>query len=136
MTTKTAASPPESRQSADTGQAHDVIAAARARNGQWLLAGLLLSGAAQLVAIAVLTSADPIPVSWWSLLLAIAPAPLAAVAAFAPRPVAKVAVVAVLAAVIAGLVGGIAHNGLFFAPALLTLIVGGWRLWRVGDREA
>jgi uncharacterized membrane protein len=50
----------------------------------WRRAALLLAGAAQLITISALLSADPIPVTWSSLLLAIAPALLAAAAAFMP----------------------------------------------------
>lgn len=122
--------------SADAGRLTEVtsryiVPAPRARNGQWLLAGLLLAGAAQLIDIAVLTSADRLPASWWLLLLATAPAPLAAVAAFAPPEVARLAVVMVVAALVAGVIGGITHNGLFFAPALVALVIGGLRLWKV-----
>jgi hypothetical protein len=129
MTVKTAEG------SSDAGRLTEVtppyiVPAARARNGQWLLAGLLLAGAAQLIDVAVLTSADRLPASWWALLLATAPAPLAAVAAFAPLRVARLAVVAVVAVLIAGIVGGITHNGLFFAPALVALVIGGLRMWR------
>ena len=132
MTVRTAES------SADGGRQTEVtpryiVPAPRARNGQWLLAGLLLAGAAQLIAVAVVTSADRIasPAPWWLVLLATAPAPLAAIAAFAPLAVGRVAVVAAVAAVFAGLIAGITHNGLFFAPALVALIIGGARLWRV-----
>lgn len=130
MTANTAESPSETRRPAEVTPAH-IVPAARARNGQWLLAGLLLSGAAQLIDIAVLTSADRLPASWWALLLAIAPAPLAAVAAFAPPRVARLAVVVAVAVLVAGIVGGIIHNGLFFAPALVAMAVGGLRLWKV-----
>jgi hypothetical protein len=51
----------------------------------WRRAALFLAGAAQLITISALLSADPIAVNWASLLLAVAPAPLAAAAAFA-RP--------------------------------------------------
>ena len=44
----------------------------------WRRAALFLAGAAQLITISALNSADPLPVTWASLLLAIAPAPLAA----------------------------------------------------------
>lgn len=130
MTVKTAEG------SADAGRQTEItpryiVPAARARNGQWLLAGLLLAGAAQLIDVAVLTSADRLPTSWWALLLATAPAPLAAVGAFAPPKVARLAVVVVVAALVAGIIGGITHNGLFFAPALIALVIGGLRLWRL-----
>lgn len=131
MTSKTTEIPTDAGRLAAVAPAH-IVPAARARNGQWLLAGLLLCGAAQLIDIAVLTSADRLPASWWTLLLATAPAPLAAVAAFAPPMVARLAVVAAVAVLVAGIIGGITHNGLVFAPALVALVVGGVRLWRAG----
>ena len=57
----------------------------------WRRGALILAGAAQLITISALTSADPLTVTWASLLLAIAPAPLAAAAAFAPAPVNRLA---------------------------------------------
>jgi hypothetical protein len=39
-----------------------------------------LAGAAQLIAISALVGADPIPATWSSVLLAVAPAPVAALA--------------------------------------------------------
>ena len=65
-----------------------------------------------------------------SLLLAIAPAPLAAAAAFAPAPVNRLAAVAGVLALAAGIAGGIVHIGLFFVPALVVLAIGGMKLWR------
>jgi hypothetical protein len=96
----------------------------------WLRGALILAGAAQLITISALTSADPLAVTWWSLLLAIAPAPLAAAAAFAPAPVNRLAAVAGVLALAAGIAGGILHIGLFFVPALVALAVGGVKLWR------
>src|ERR1700683_3077159 len=52
----------------------------------WMRGALILAGAAQLITISALTSADPLAATWWSLLLAIAPAPLVAAAAFTPVP--------------------------------------------------
>jgi hypothetical protein len=75
----------------------------------WRRGALFLAGAAQLVTISALTSADPLAVTWSSLLLA------------------AVAGVLVL---IAGIAGGIVHTGLFFVPALVVLAVGGVKLWR------
>jgi hypothetical protein len=91
---------------------------------------MLLAGAAQLITISALLSADPLAVTWWSLLLAIAPAPLAAAAAFAPPRLNLLAAVAGVAVLIAGIVGGILHIGLFFVPALVVLAVGALKLWR------
>src|SRR5271157_6130106 len=97
---------------------------------RWLLAALLLAGAAQLITISALVSVDPLAVTWWSLLLAIAPAPLAAAAAFAPAPVNRLAALADLLVLNAGIAGGILHIGLFFVPALVALAVGSVGLWR------
>jgi hypothetical protein len=97
---------------------------------RWLLAALLLAGAAQLITISALLSVDPLAVTWWSLLLAIAPAPLAAAAAFAPAPVNGLAALADLLVLVAGIAGGILHIGLFFVPALVALAVGSVGLWR------
>ena len=94
----------------------------------WLRGALLLAGAAQLVTISYLVAA--LPVSWSSLLLAIAPAPLGAVAAFAPAPVARLAAVLGVAVLIAGTAGQATHAGLLFLPALLVLAVGTVMIWR------
>jgi hypothetical protein len=94
----------------------------------WLRGALLLAGAAQLVTISYLVAA--LPVSWSSLLLAIAPAPLGAVAAFAPAPVARLAAVLGVAVLIAGMAGQATHAGLLFLPALLVLAVGTVMIWR------
>ena len=61
-----------------------------------------------------------------ALLLAIAPAPLAAVAAFAPPRAARVAVVAAAA----GIARQVTYAGLFFVPALAALAGAAVRLWR------
>ena len=91
---------------------------------------MLLAGAAQLITISALNSADPLAVSWASLLLAIAPAPLAAAAAFAPARLNLLAGVAGIVVMVAGIAGGILHIGLFFVPALVVLAVGTVKLWR------
>jgi hypothetical protein len=96
----------------------------------WRRRALLLAGAAQLITISALVSVDPLGASWWSLLLAIAPAPIAAVAAFGPGPVARVAAWAGAAVMFAGLIGGVLHTGLFFAPALIAMVVGAVKLSR------
>ncbi len=96
----------------------------------WLWGALILAGAAQLITISALVSADPLAVTWSALLLAIAPAPLVAVAAFAPAPVARPAAVVAAVVLVAGIAGAILHTGLFFVPALAVLIVGGLKLWR------
>ena len=96
----------------------------------WRRAALLLSVAAQLITIAALEGADPLAVTWAALLLAIAPAPLAAVVAFAPAPVARLTAMLDAAVLVAGILGGILHTGLFFVPALAALAVAGVKLWR------
>jgi hypothetical protein len=108
------------------GSASSPLPASRA----WLRGALFLAGAAQLITISALVSADPLAVTWSALLLAIAPAPLVAVAAFAPAPVARPATVAAAVVLVVGIVGTILHTGLFFVPALAVLIVGGLKLWR------
>ena len=99
----------------------------------WRVGAFLLAGAAQLITIAALLSVDPLTATWAALLLAIAPAPLAAAAAFTPPSVAKPATVAAAAVLVAGIAGAILHTGLFFAPALVALAVGGLRMWREQD---
>ena len=103
-----------------TGCAELAVAVGRAHPGR----------AAQLITISALVSADPLAVTWSALLLAIAPAPLVAVAAFAPAPVARPAAVVAAVVLVAGIAGAILHTGLFFVPALAVLIVGGLKLWR------
>jgi hypothetical protein len=95
----------------------------------WRWAALFLAGAAQLVTISALVGADPIPASWSSLLLAVAPAPVAA-AAFAPAPVNLLAAVAGAAVLAAGIAGQLTHTGLFFVPALVMLATAAVKLWR------
>ena len=101
----------------------------------WRRGALILAGAAQLITISALTSADPLAVTWASLLLAIAPAPVAAIAAFAPAPVSRLAAAAGVLVLIAGIAGSIVHTGLFFVPALVVLAVGGVKLQREQGRS-
>jgi len=108
---------------------------------RWLFAAFLLAGAAQLITISALLSADPLGASWSALLLAIAPVLLAAIAAFAPVAMARPAVVLAVIAVIVGVIGSLvswqswtSHPGVLFIPALVALVAGGLRLWRVGPR--
>jgi hypothetical protein len=96
----------------------------------WLRGAFLLAGAAQLITISALLSVDPLAVTWSSLLLAIAPALLTAAAAFAPFRVARPAAVAAVVVLVAGIIGGATHTGVFFVPSLAVLLVGVWLLWR------
>jgi hypothetical protein len=96
----------------------------------WLRGALILAGSAQLITISALVSADPLAVTWYSLLLAIAPAPLAAAAAYVPAPANRPAAVVAIVVLVVGIVAGITHTGLFFVPALAVLAVGAVKLWR------
>ena len=49
---------------------------------------------------------------------------------FAPAPIARLAAVLDAAVLVAGILGGILHTGLFFVPALATMAVAGVKLWR------
>ncbi len=118
----------------DTGPITNPSASAAAPSSAWLKGALLLAGAAQLITISALTSADPLAVTWSSLLLAIAPAPLVAAAAFAPAPVNRIATVVAGLVLVAGIAGAILHTGLFFVPALVVLAVGGLKLGREPSR--
>ena len=100
----------------------------------WRRGALFLAGAAQLITISALNSADPLAMTWASLLLAIAPAPLAAAAAFAPARLNLLAAVAGVLVLTAGIAGEIVHIGLFFVPALAVLAVGAVKLWREQSR--
>jgi hypothetical protein len=98
----------------------------------WMRGALILAGAAQLITISALTSADPLAATWYSLLLAVAPALLVAAASFTPTPV-NLPLTVVAAVVLAvGIIAGITHTGAFFLPALAVLAVGAVRLW--GER--
>lgn len=108
---------------------------------RWLFAAFLLAGAAQLITISALLSADPLAVSWSALLLAIAPAPLAAAGAFTARRLARLAAAVAGVAILVGIVGSLtewstsnAHPAVLFFPALVAVVVGGLRLWRAGPR--
>ena len=97
---------------------------------KWMRAAFLFAGAAQLITISALTSADPAPSTWAMLLLAVAPVFLVAAAAYTRAPVNLAAAVVAPAVLLAGLVGAAAYTGWFFAPALAALAVGGVKLWR------
>lgn len=96
----------------------------------WRRGGMLLSGAAQLITISALESADPAPAIWAMLLLAIAPAPLAAATAFLPARLARLTGVAVVIVLAAGIIGAITHTGALFVPAFAVMMVAIIKLWR------
>jgi hypothetical protein len=116
------------------GSTTNQTAVAASPGSAWLMGALLLAGAAQLITISALTSADPLTVTWASLLLAIAPALLAAAAAFTSAPVNRVATVVAVLVLVVGIVGAIVHTGLFFVPALVVLAIGGVKLGREPSR--
>jgi hypothetical protein len=104
---------------------------------RWRTGAFLLAGAAQLITISaliwIMRSDNPIPATWAALLLATAPAPLAAAAAFTRAPVARIAALVAAVVLIAGIAGTVLDTGLFFAPALVLLVVGAAKLWREQD---
>src|ERR1700689_2010658 len=95
----------------------------------WMRGALILAGAAQLITISALVSADPLAATWYSLLLAIAPALLVAAAAFAPAPANLPLAVVAAVVLVVGIIAGIAHTGAFYLPALVVLAVGVARIW-------
>ena len=129
MTTENT-SPSSPSQVSDTGAPDPQRGPPAPPSWPWRRGALILAGAAQLITISALTSADPLAVAWSSLLLAIAPGPLAAIAAFASPRVARPAAAVALVVLVAGIVGGILHTGLFFLPALIVLAVGTVKLWQ------
>jgi hypothetical protein len=96
----------------------------------WLRVALFLAAGAQLITISALVRAQPLAVTWSTLLLAIAPAPVTAAATFAPARAARPAAVVAAVVLLAGIVGGVLHTGLFFLPALAALAIGAGLLWR------
>src|SRR5580693_1264454 len=66
---------------------------------------------------AELPTAGSLPWRRGALLLAVAPAPLAALAVFAPVPIARLAAPLTAAVLVAGIAGQVTHTGLFFVPA-------------------
>ena len=91
--------------SPDVSPAAPTVVSSAPPSWPWRRAALFLAGAAQLITISALVRADPIPATWSSLLLAVAPAPLAA-AVFAPSPVSLLAAVAGIAVPGGGHPGG------------------------------
>jgi hypothetical protein len=95
----------------------------------WRRGAMLLSGAAQLITISALVSADPEPTTWAMLLLAIAPAPLAVGTAFLPARLARLMAVAAAVVLLVGIIGAVRHTGLFFVPAFAVMVVAIIKLW-------
>jgi hypothetical protein len=88
----------------------------------WLRGALVLAIAAQLITISALTSADPLVANWATLLMAIAPAPLAALTVLAPKRFGQAVIVLDIVVLVVGIVGGITHTGLFFVPEFAVLV--------------
>jgi hypothetical protein len=102
------------------------------RSWPWRRAALLASVAAQLITIAALEGANPIPATWTAVLLAVAPVPLALVAAFAPSPVARLAAPLAVVVLVTGMIGQVTHTAVFFLPALAATTGAAMLLWREG----
>jgi hypothetical protein len=96
----------------------------------WRRGAMLLAGAAQLIAISRLVSADPLAATWAAVLLASAPVVLAAATAFLPARIGRLTAVAGIVVMVIGIIGAINHTGLFFVPALGVLVVATITLWR------
>jgi len=92
-------------------------------------AGLLLSGAAQLLTISAVIGVDPPALTWAVLLLAVAPALLAGLAAVVPVRMARLVVTGTAAVLVAGIAGA-GLMGLLFVPALAALAGAAVMLWR------
>jgi hypothetical protein len=97
---------------------------------KWRQAVLFLCVGAQLITISALLGSVPVPETWASVLLAVAPIPLAVPVAFGPTRVARMMVPLLAIALIAGLAGSITHAGWVFVPALVVLAMTAARLWR------
>jgi hypothetical protein len=134
MTTPTApadATPADTTPAASTPASPAAPSTPAPPSWPWRRAALILAAAAQLITISALVTPDyPLAATWWSLLLGIAPAPLAAAAAFAPAPVGRLAAVLGVVVLVVGGAGGILHISLFFLPALVVLAVAAVKLWR------
>jgi len=105
-------------------------AAAAPASWRWRRSALLLAIFAQLITVSALVGTSSPPHTWPSFLLAAAPAPLAGLAALAPRRFALAATVVAAVVLVAGMAGAVLHTGLFFLPALAALAGAAVTLWR------
>lgn len=101
----------------------------RGASWPWRRSALLLSGAAQLITISALVGADPPVASWARILLAIAPAPLAALAVLVPVRGRLAAVTVACAVLVTGTAGGWLPTGVLFVPALAAMAGAGYKVW-------
>jgi hypothetical protein len=95
----------------------------------WRRAGLVLSGAAQILTISAVIGVDPPALTWAMVLLAVAPALLAGLAAAVPARTARLVVTGTVAVMVAGIAGA-GLIGLLFVPALVALTGAAVVLWR------
>jgi hypothetical protein len=95
----------------------------------WRRAGLLLSGAAQILTISAVLGVDPPALTWSVSLLAVAPAVLAGLAAVVPARMARLVVAGTVAVLVAGIAGS-GRTGFLFVPALVALTGAAVVLWR------
>jgi hypothetical protein len=98
---------------------------------KWRDAALFLCVGAQLATISALLGSVPVPATWASLLLAIAPIPLAVLTAYSPVRFAKVLAPLTAVVLVIGIVGSITHAGWVFVPALVVLVMTAMRLGRL-----
>ena len=88
----------------------------------WGRVALFLAGGAQLITIAALLNVtSSVSLTWSSVLLAAAPAPIVAVAAFARPPADLAAAATAIVVMVVGLAGQATHTGPLFAPAIVML---------------
>jgi len=102
----------------------------------WRRSALLLAGAAQLITISALVGSEPPAASWPRLLLAVAPAPLAAAAAFLPQAWRPAAAAVACVVLVVGIAGGFLPTGVLFLPALVAMIGAGARSWSESSSPA
>ena len=119
-----------SDQAVFTSSSASTAPAAPLEGWKWRRAAFFMAGAAQLITISALISADPIAATWAALLLAIAPAILTAAFAFTKPSTARIAAVAAAGVLVAGIAGSFQHVGPLFLPALIALVIGAVPLWR------
>lgn len=96
----------------------------------WRRGAMLLAGAASLISVSAMLSADPEPASWPMLLLVIGGVPLAAATAFLPARLARLTGIAAALVLLTGIPGAIGQTGWLFAPALVVTAGAVYRLWR------
>jgi hypothetical protein len=112
----------------DQSSAYDGSVESTDAQWKWRHWALFLCVGAQLITISALTGSVPVPATWASLLLAVAPIPLATVTAFAPVRIARLLAPLTALVLVVGIIGSITHAGWVFIPGLLVLVVVALRL--------